>query len=164
MRYNFTVEKLTKVNAPPCHATRRRNPATLRDRPEIQLLRELLAELFRVRRPASVARGHKVGDHPADVTLLRGVVIGAGMIARDRHGPGFMPGVETRKERRRILDVLARVKHFRRRSEPVAVEVVVDLHAAEVDQLDALRPRRLECLKGILRLRPKKALPSMFMA
>ena len=116
----------------------------------IQLLIELLAERFRVRRPASIARRNQIGDHPANITLLRGVVVRARMVAGDSHGPGLMPGVETRKEGRRIFDILARVEHFRRRRELVAVEMVVDLHAAEVDQLGAACPRRLEGLQRLL--------------
>lgn len=60
-----------------------------------------------------------------------------------------MPGVETRKEGCRVFDVLARVEHFRRRRKLVAVEMVIDLHAAEVDQLGATRPRRLEGLQRL---------------
>lgn len=52
--------------------------------------------------------------------------------------------LEVVQEARRIVDVAVRVEHFAHIREVLGMVVVVDLHAAEVDQLDALAARVLE--------------------
>lgn len=63
------------------------------------------------------------------------------MITGDGHRPGFVAGMETGQETRRVIDVLARVQHVLDAAEMRGVVVVVDLHAAEIDQRLALALR-----------------------
>lgn len=64
--------------------------------------------------PLPVAAGDEICDHPADILLLRRVIVGASVVARDRHGPGFVAGVKLCQELRRILNIAGRLQHLRR--------------------------------------------------
>lgn len=55
-----------------------------------------------------------------------------------------MPGVQAGQEARGVVDILVRVEHVVDAAEMITVIVVVDLHAAEVDQCLALASRVLE--------------------
>lgn len=101
-------------------------------------MRLRVAEGARVRGPFAKAGGNHVGDHPADIDLLRRVVVGTGMIAGDGHRPGLVAGMEAGQEARRVVDVLAWVEHVLDAAEMRGVVVMVDLHAAEIDQRLAL--------------------------
>jgi len=70
------------------------------------------------------------------------------MVAGDGHRPGLVAGMETGQETRRIVDVLARVEHVLDAAEVRGMIVVVDLHAAEIDQRLALALRIGEGGKG----------------
>ncbi len=70
------------------------------------------------------------------------------MIARDSHRPGFVAGMQIGQETRRVVNVLARVKHVLDAAEMRGMIVVVDLHAAEIDQRLALALRIGEDGKG----------------
>lgn len=109
------------------------------------------AETARVGRPFAKADGDHIGDDTADITLLRRVVVGAGMIAGNRHRPAFMPGVQLRQEACGVVDITTRIEHVFDAAELVAMIAMVDLHAAEVDQGLAFAPCRLE---GNKRFRP----------
>lgn len=56
------------------------------------------------------------------------------MVAGDGHRPGLVAGMETGQETRRIVNVLARVEHVLDAAEMRGMIVMVDLHAAEIDQ------------------------------
>lgn len=56
------------------------------------------------------------------------------MVAGDGHRPGLVAGMETDQEACRVVDVLARVEHVLDTAEMRGMIVVVDLHAAEIDQ------------------------------
>lgn len=96
------------------------------------------AKLRGIFSPLAIAGGDQIGDHAADILLLRGVVVGAGMIARDGHRPGVVAGMKLRQEPCRIVNIARRLQHLRRRGKFGAVEMVVDLHAAEIDEHGSL--------------------------
>lgn len=96
------------------------------------------AKLAGVRSPRSVARCHEIGDHATYISLLGRVVVGARMISGDRHGPGLMPAVEILKKLGGIFHVSSGIEHLLDGPEFGAMEVMVDLHTADIDQLDAL--------------------------
>lgn len=100
--------------------------------------------------PLAVAAGDEIGDHPAHILLLRGVVVGTGMVARDRHGPGFVTCMKLGQELRCILDIARRLQHLGGRGEGLAMEMMVDLHATEVDQNGTLETCLLEDGKRII--------------
>lgn len=60
------------------------------------------------------------------------------MIARDGHRPGLVAGMETGQETCRVVDILAGVEHVVDAAEMRGVVVMIDLHAAEIDQRLAL--------------------------
>lgn len=107
-----------------------------------------LAERARVGGPPAEADGDHVGDDAADIDLLRGVVVRSGVIARDGHRPGLVPGMQAGQEAGRVVDVAARVEHLADAAEGRAVVAVIDLHAAEIDQCLAVATRGLEVRKG----------------
>ncbi len=102
------------------------------------------AETASVGRPLAKADGDHVGDHPTDITLLGGVIVGAGVVARDGHGPGLVPRVQLREEARSVVYVATRIEHVLDAAELVAMIAMIDLHAAEIDQGLAFAPCRLE--------------------
>lgn len=107
-----------------------------------------VAEGFCVAGPFAEAGRHHVGDDAADVTLLRRVVVGAGVIARHGHRPGVVATVQPGQEACRIVDVLARIEHLLDAAKLACMIVMIDLHAAEVDQLRAALTRRLKGGEG----------------
>lgn len=88
--------------------------------------------------PLSVACGDEIADHPADILLLSGIVIRSGVVSRHRHRPSFVFVVQVPEELCRVFNIAFRVEHLFRGRKIFAVEVVVDLHAADVDELHAL--------------------------
>ena len=109
--------------------------------------------------PLAVAAGDEICDHPAHILLLRGVVVGTGMVARDRHGPGFVAGMQLGQELRRILDIARRLQHLPRRGEGFAVKMVVDLHATKVDQNSPPAARLFENGERVVRTGGENGLP-----
>ncbi len=102
------------------------------------------AETAGVGRPLAKADSDHIGDHPTDVTLLGGIVVGPGMIAGDGHRPGLVPGVQLCEEACRVVNVATRVEHVLDAAKLVAVIAMVDLHAAKIDQGLAFAPCNLE--------------------
>ncbi|PHK46170.1 hypothetical protein VF13_11990 [Nostoc linckia z16] len=82
--------------------------------------------------------------------MLGRVVVRPGMIAGDRHGPGVVACFQPLQELGRVFDVQRRVEHRVEAGELVAVVVMVDLHAADVDQLLALGARGVELVQCLL--------------
>lgn len=101
-------------------------------------IRLWVAEGAGVGGPFSKPGGDHVGDDAADIDLLRRIVVGTGVVAGDGHRPCLVTGMETGQEARRIVDVLARVEHVFDAAKMRRVVVMVDLHAAQIDQRLAL--------------------------
>lgn len=101
-------------------------------------------------RPVSVAGGDKIADDTTHITLLGGVIVGAGMVPRDSHRPGLMALVEVRQEFCRVFDIGPRLEHGRDRGEILTMIMLVDLHAADIDEPRTTLPCRLESLQGLI--------------
>lgn len=101
------------------------------------------AEISRIGGPLAVAGRDQIGDDPADISLLGGVIIGSSVVPRDRHRPGVMAVVEPFQKLRSIGNVLCGVEHVSQRRKFAAVKMDVDLHAADVDQLCTAASRLL---------------------
>ena len=112
-------------------------------------IRLRVAEAAGVRGPFSKAGGDHVGNDAADIDLLRRIVVGTGMIAGDGHRPGLVTGMEAGQEARRIVDVLTRIEHVLDAAEMRRVVVMVDLHAAQIDERLAFAPGIGEGGKGL---------------
>ena len=97
-----------------------------------------VAEAAGVRGPFSKAGSDHVGNDAADIDFLRRIVVGTGMVAGDSHRPGLVTSMETGQEARRIVDVLTRIEHVLDAAKMRRVVVMVDLHAAQIDQRLAL--------------------------
>ena len=69
--------------------------------------------------------------------MLRRQIAGSGVISRHRPGPVRFPCIERSEIARAIFDIVAWIEHFLERSKTLAVELHVDLHAADVNQCDA---------------------------
>lgn len=110
-------------------------------RPKIRLW---VAERAGVGGPFAKAGGNHVGDYPADIDLLRRVVVGTGMVAGDSHGPGLMTGMQTGQEACGVVDILPGVEHVLDAAEMRGMVAVIDLHAAEINQCLAFPPGALE--------------------
>lgn len=102
-----------------------------------------------VRSPVSVARRNQIRNHPADISLLGGVVIWPGMVSGYRHRPCLVTAVKVQEELRRVIDILSRVKHGLHGGKILPVKVLIDLHAADVDELRATPPRDNESIDGL---------------
>lgn len=113
----------------------------------LQLL--FTAKFSGVRSPVSVARRDQIRNHPADISLLGGVVIRPRMVSGYRHRPCLVTVVKVHEELRCVIDVLSRVKHGLYRGKILSVKVLVDLHAADVDKLRATPPRSNESIDGL---------------
>lgn len=90
----------------------------------------------------TIARCDKVGDHTTDISLLRRIIVGAGMVTRNGHRPGLVPIIKLAQEARGIGDVLGRIEHILQRGKLGAVVHQVDLHATDIDELGPLPSRR----------------------
>ena len=112
-------------------------------------IRLWVAEGAGVGGPFSKAGGDHVSDDAADIDLLRRIVVGTGMIAGDGHRPCLVTGMETGQEARRIVDVLTRIEHVLDAAKMRPVVVMIDLHAAQIDQRLALAPGIGEGGKGL---------------
>ncbi len=112
----------------------------------------LTAKLSRIGRPVSIARGNKIGDHATHIALLSGVIVGPRMVACDSHRPCFMAAMQIAQEAGRILHVASWIEHRLYRAEVLAVEVLVDLHAADVDEHRAPFPRPLETVESFVQV------------
>src|SRR3954447_7275372 len=95
-----------------------------------------LTERARLVGPRAEAAGDEMRDDVADVALLRRLVVGACIVAGDCHGPAALALLQLLQEPRGVVDVPSGIEHRPHRGEFVAVIVMIDLHAAEVDQLD----------------------------
>ena len=73
------------------------------------------------------------------------------MVARDGHRPGLVTVVKAHQELRRVVDIALRVEHLPDAVEVLAMVMMIDLHAAEIDQDLALPTGRLEGCNGGLR-------------
>lgn len=80
------------------------------------------------------------------------------MVSRYRHGPGVVFVMETSEELGGIGNVLCGVEHFSNGFEFRTVEVDVDLHAADVDQLCAVASCVVHQLIGFGKAGRKKGL------
>ena len=107
-------------------------------------LAPLLAERARVGRPRPEAARDHVADNRADVSSLRRRIAGPGVVAGDRQRPRALLRLEDFQEVGGIFDVVNGIEHLAQGTELGAVEVVVDLHAADVDEL---RPAPLGAVK-----------------
>jgi hypothetical protein len=113
------------------------------------VLRLPIAEGSGIFSPLAEARRDHVGDNAADVALLRRVVVGTGVIAGYRHRPGLVALMQPRQKSRRIIDVAARVEHLLDAAEILRMVMMVDLHAAEIDQLGAAPAGAFEGRNGV---------------
>jgi hypothetical protein len=96
----------------------------------------------RARRPPSKAARHHVADDRADIGLLGRRIIGSGVVTSHGQRPVALLGAERLQETGGVFDIARRVEHVAKRTEVGAMPVVVDLHAADVDELCAM-PLRL---------------------
>lgn len=103
-----------------------------------------MTEGTRARSPLAEPAGHHIGHDRADILLLCRVVAWASVVARRRQSPASLFDAQVFQKLRGIINVLAWIEHVDDRVEVTAVEVVVDLHAADIDQLSAGLPRLFE--------------------
>ena len=54
----------------------------------------------------------QIPDHPANISLLRGIVVRARVVARDSHGPRLMPGMQICQKPGRVIDITFRIEHL----------------------------------------------------
>lgn len=54
----------------------------------------------------------QIPDHTADISLLRGIVVRACVVARDSHGPRLMPGMQVCEKAGRVVDIAFRIEHL----------------------------------------------------
>ena len=87
--------------------------------------------------PCAETAGDHIGDDLADILLLRRVIIGTGMITRRRESPASLLLFQVAQIAGRIINVGVRIEHLCNRAEMAAVIIMIDLHAADVDELGA---------------------------
>lgn len=121
----------------------------------------VLAELTRIKCPLSITGSNQIADHSAYVFLLRRVVVRSSMVARDRHCPRLVALVQIAQKFGCVFNVALRFEHGRGGAEVLTMEVMVDLHASNVDQLATLPLCRVELSKRLL-LRRRKVCLSLY--
>ena len=97
----------------------------------------LTAKALCRRRPAGKAGCNHVANDPADISLLRRIVVRPGMVAGDSKCPALLAPPQLLEELGRVGNVAFGIKHFTNRPELLVMPVMVDLHAAQVDHLGA---------------------------
>ena len=100
--------------------------------------------MSRIGRPVSIARCHKIGDDPTHIALLRGVIVRSCVVSGDRHRPGLVTAVQIAEDARGVFHVAPRVEHGFDGGEMLPMEVLVDLHAADVNENGAALPGALK--------------------
>ena len=108
------------------------------------------AKVTRIGSPLAVARGNQIGDDATDILLLRRIVVGSGMVSGYRHRPCLVPIMKVAEEFCRVLYVAVWVEHILGGAEIFTVIIVVDLHAADVDELRAAAAGDVELPHRIL--------------
>lgn len=73
------------------------------------------------------------------------------MIPRDSHRPCFMTAMQIAEEPSCIFHIAPRIEHRLNGTEMLPVEVLIDLHAAHIDQDRAAVPGALEGLQRFLK-------------
>ena len=107
--------------------------------PTIQLIIELIcAEITRIGSPLTVAGGDQICDDAADILLLGRIIIRTCVVSSYRHCPCFVTVVQVAQELGGILHVAVGVEHFFHGAEILPMEIVVDLHTPDVDELRAV--------------------------
>ena len=90
--------------------------------------------------------GQTLTDHvcedPADIFSLRAIVARPCVIPGHGHDPTFVPVLKPPEKSRGIIDILSWIEHGPQAAERVAVIMMVDLHAANIDQTSTFVPRR----------------------
>lgn len=71
------------------------------------------------------------------------------MVARNRHRPRSVAALELNEKARCVVDVPARIQHVAQARKFGRVVVMVDLHAAQIDELDAGAACLLEGTNGV---------------
>src|SRR5690625_390296 len=99
-----------------------------------------VTKCFRVWRPRTKSAGNHVPDDGADIAFLRGIIVRPRVIARDCHRPAAFPCPQLAQEPCSVSHIQTRIEHRLDRDEFFPVIMVVDLHAAEIDQPPALKP------------------------
>lgn len=115
----------------------------------------IVAEILCVHGPFSIPGRNQIRYHAAHIFLLCRIVVRSCVISGNCHRPGFMPVVQIFKEHRRIFHVALRVKHFLRGTEIFSVEVLIDLHATEIDQLRTVAFRLVKSDQSLIARRGK---------
>lgn len=105
--------------------------------------------------PPTISGRDQVFDDPTDIFALCGIVVRTGVIARHRHCPTLVTPLQVDQKSCRIINIPARVEHGAGTGELPLMVVMVDLHAAQINQFAAGSAGPVECLER-LRQTPSK--------
>src|SRR5690625_3935264 len=114
-----------------------------------------VTKCFRIRCPRTKSAGDHVSDNSADIALLRRIIVRARMIACHCHRPAAFPRPQFAQEPGGVSNVQPGIEHRLDRGELLPVIMMIDLHAAEIDQPLALPPRGREFTHRLGRTRGK---------
>ncbi len=103
--------------------------------------------------PGAEAAGHHIGDHEANVSLLRGIIIGSCVVTRGGQRPAAFANPEFLEEARGIINILTRIEHRLCGLEMVCMKVVIDLHASYIDQPRAALLRFIDLAQRVGKIR-----------
>lgn len=112
-------------------------------------MHQLVAKGSCGRCPSAEACSHKIGYHPTQISLLSRVVVGSCVIAGDGHGPTLVTVIQALEKTGGVFDIEMRVEHVADAVKFGRVVMVIDLHAAEIDQLLSLLARSMESMHGL---------------
>lgn len=93
------------------------------------------AKAFCLRRPISEARSDHICHDATHISLLRRIIIWTCMIARDSHRPVAFALPETLQKAGGVIDIETRLQHRADGWKFARMIVMIDLHAAKIDQL-----------------------------
>ena len=113
-------------------------------------LTQILAKGVGSSRPSAEAASDHVADHSANILPLGRIIVRPRVIAGSGQSPTAFLESKALQESRGIVDILMWVEHCGHGAEMAAMIIIVDLHAADIDQLGAGSSGLLETLQSLI--------------
>ena len=118
------------------------------------------AKLTSISSPGSEAARDHIADHRADIFFLRGIIVGPCIVSRHSECPTALALFEVLQKPRGVRNIEGGIEHIAQRRKILTMPAVIDLHASDVDEADAMRllnGHAIECFLQSLRMQATRA-------